>query len=134
MNDELNERVLGCIYGQYPWDDWQRRALERGVSQELATLGRAVMREAYQHQWEPLLQQHCGWEDDGETMIELAKKEPVQASFAWQKLLDTDGCRGSYDPQTGELVGYPYGSIPRLVLFWLTTEALPRVDRATERG
>ncbi len=37
-----------------------------------------------------------------------------------------------YDPTTGELVGYPYGSIPRLLLFWLTTEALrtgsPRLE------
>src|SRR5918999_1816242 len=30
------------------------------------------------------------------------------------------------DPKSGEdvLIGYPYGSIPRLILFWITTEAL----------
>jgi hypothetical protein len=29
-----------------------------------------------------------------------------------------------FDPKRTRLVGYPYGSIPRLILFWLTTEAL----------
>lgn len=29
-----------------------------------------------------------------------------------------------FDPRAARLVGYPYGSIPRLILFWLTTEAL----------
>lgn len=29
-----------------------------------------------------------------------------------------------FDPRASRLVGYPYGSIPRLILFWLTTEAL----------
>jgi hypothetical protein len=37
-----------------------------------------------------------------------------------------------FDPKTGKLVGYPYGTIPRLLLFWLTTEALrndnPRIE------
>lgn len=106
MNDELNARVLGCTYGQYPWDHWARRARERGVGEELATLGRAVMREAYQHDWETRLQAVCGWEDEGETMIELALTMPAQAHYLWEKLLDTDGCRGSYDPKTGEWISW----------------------------
>lgn len=91
---------------EYPWDDWEQRALEGGVSKELASLGRAVMREAYQHQWEPKLQALCGWEDEGETMIRLALEMPAQARYIWQKLLDTDGCRGSYDPKSGEWVSW----------------------------
>lgn len=104
MNDELNARVLGCTYGQYPWDDWERAALARGVAKELANLGRAVMREAYQHGWEPRLQKLCGWEDDGEAMIALALGAPKRARSAWEKLLDTDGGRGSYHPKTGEWI------------------------------
>ena len=38
-----------CVCGQYPWDYWQRIALKRGVPEELATLGRSLMREADQH-------------------------------------------------------------------------------------
>ena len=43
-----------------------------------------------------------------------------------------------YDPQTGKLVGYPFGSIPRLLMFWLTTEALrtgsPRLELGKTYG
>jgi len=95
-----------CTYGQYPWDFWEKRALARGVPGELANLGRAVMREADQHMWEPLLQALCGWEDEGEGMIELALMAPKHARFVWEKLLDTDGCRGSYHPKTGEWISW----------------------------
>lgn len=36
--------------------------------------------------------------------------------------------------QTGESYGYPYGIIPRLLLFWITTEALRTHDRRLELG
>jgi len=32
--------------------------------------------------------------------------------------------RTKVDLKTGKLIGYPYGSIPRLLLYWLTSEAL----------
>ena len=32
--------------------------------------------------------------------------------------------RNKVDLKTGKLIGYPYGSIPRLLLYWLTSEAL----------
>jgi len=27
----LDERVLSCAFGCYPWDDWEKKALENGV-------------------------------------------------------------------------------------------------------
>ena len=36
--------------------------------------------------------------------------------------------------QTGQSYGYPYGIIPRLLLFWITTEALRTGDRRLELG
>lgn len=39
-----------------------------------------------------------------------------------------------YDPSTNKLVGYPFGSIPRLLLFWMTTEALRTASRRLELG
>ncbi|MEQ1871941.1 MAG: replication protein RepA [Vicinamibacterales bacterium] len=39
-----------------------------------------------------------------------------------------------YDPTTEQLIGYPYGTIPRLLLFWLTTEALRTGSRRLELG
>lgn len=39
-----------------------------------------------------------------------------------------------FDPIKTQLVGYPYGSIPRLILFWVTTEALRTRSRRLELG
>lgn len=39
-----------------------------------------------------------------------------------------------YDLKTGEPVGYPYGSLPRLLLFWMTTEAVRTKSRRLELG
>lgn len=42
--------------------------------------------------------------------------------------------QSGYDPESDGLVGYPYGSIPRLIMFWLTTEALRRKSPMLELG
>jgi hypothetical protein len=39
-----------------------------------------------------------------------------------------------YDSVTGDPVGFPYGVIPRLLLFWITTEALRTKDRRIDLG
>lgn len=105
-NNDLDAHVLSCSYGQFPWDHWQKRALPAGVPPELAVLGRAVMREAYQHAWSEELQRACGWEDEGDGMIELALETPKLAFATWQNLLDTDGGRGRWNEQTGEWVSF----------------------------
>jgi hypothetical protein len=38
------------------------------------------------------------------------------------------------DPRGPRLVGYPYGSIPRLLIFWITTEALRTASRILHLG
>ena len=38
------------------------------------------------------------------------------------------------DPKKMKLVGYPYGSIPRLILFWMTSEAIRTADRRLYLG
>ncbi len=38
------------------------------------------------------------------------------------------------DPKKMRLVGYPYGSIPRLILFWMTTEAIRTGSRRLHLG
>jgi len=106
MDDELNARVLNCTCGNFPWDEWKTRALAAGMPAELATLGRAVMREAYQHAWDEDLQRLCGWEDEGNGMLVSALEAPEQAATDWQQLLDTDGGRGHWDHQTGQWVSY----------------------------
>lgn len=95
---ELDERILACTPGSYPWDQWQREALESGLNPDLATLGRAVMREAYQHDWCEGLKYECGI-DNPETaagMIACAKEQPFLVETRWQWLLATDGLR--FDP------------------------------------
>jgi len=97
-----DDEVMGCIYGHYPWDGWQRWAFTHGVPIDLATLGRAVIREAWQHGWDEELRAECGWRDDGRGMLALALTDPKRAEARWSELLDTDG--GRVDPQTGEVL------------------------------
>lgn len=52
----LRDRVVTAtcfngVIGDYPWDRWEVAALEAGVSKPLASLGRSVFREAFQHDW-----------------------------------------------------------------------------------
>ena len=89
----FDERVLSCSYGNYPWDGWKKKALAAGVGEDLATLGRAVMREAYQHGWDDRLKSLCGWNDDGRRMIKLALRSPEKARRRWDKLMQSDGNR-----------------------------------------
>jgi hypothetical protein len=42
--------------------------------------------------------------------------------------------RPGWDNKKKQTVGYPYGTIPRLLLFWLTTEALRTGSRRIELG
>lgn len=79
--------------GNYPWDKWERCALQLGVLEELAMLGRAVYREAYQHSWSEDLQAECGWMDGGRAMIVLALLKPQESQRRWRYLLDSDGER-----------------------------------------
>jgi hypothetical protein len=46
----------------------------------------------------------------------------------------TVGIQPGQNFTTGESYGYPYGSIPRLLLFWLTTEAVQKKTRRLELG
>jgi hypothetical protein len=42
--------------------------------------------------------------------------------------------RPGWDKEKKKLIGYPYGSIPRLILFWITTEALRTQSRKIHLG
>jgi hypothetical protein len=65
----------------------------------------------------------------------LPHSDPGQVPF-WKRTNGnvTLSIMSDYDPKTGRLVGYPYGSIPRLLLFWLTTEALRTGSPKLELG
>lgn len=93
-----DDEVMGSAYGAYPWDGWEKHALAQGVAADLASLGRAVIREAWQHGWDESLKTLCGWSDDGRRMLRLAQRNPALAQQRWGRLLDTDG--GRYDPAT----------------------------------
>lgn len=92
-----------CEPGAYPWDGWEERAKSAGVVEELAQLGRSLIREAMQHNWDAGLQNECGWSDDGEAMIALALSDPAAATERWEHLLRTDGERG-YLNESGQWI------------------------------
>lgn len=92
--------VLACTFGNYPWDDWERHALARGLSPELAGQGRLLVREAYQHDWPDELKALCGWRDDGQALLAFALRAPKAALRQWEILMRTDGLRGDYPSPT----------------------------------
>lgn len=75
----------------FPWNDWKECALDAGLSEEFSSVGRSVMREAFQHSWNDELSKECGWKDNGREMIAQAKVKPDQTLARWQHLLETDG-------------------------------------------
>lgn len=79
--------------GCWPWDHWPRLALEGGLAPELATLGRAAMREADQHGWCDRLQTECGLSDAGRAMLARLLAHPRRTAARLEWLLTTDGLR-----------------------------------------
>jgi hypothetical protein len=78
--------------GARVWDEWKERAIVAGVDEALATLGRALMREAIVRNWrDDDARAQCGLYDEGEAMIELARRDPELAERSWSALLENDG-------------------------------------------
>ncbi len=70
------------------WERWFERALEEGVDEELASLGRRLMRQARRQRWDRERRAECGWLDQGDAMLELALLDSERARARWQALLD----------------------------------------------
>ena len=70
------------------WERWFERALEDGLDDDLASLGRSLIREAHVQGWRGERLAECGWLDDGETMLERALVDPERMRARWQALLD----------------------------------------------
>jgi hypothetical protein len=73
------------------WERWFEQAIEQGVDEELADLGRALMCEAREAGWVDDRAAEAGLLDDGEAMLELALLHPGAAAARWQALLEGEG-------------------------------------------
>jgi len=93
----LTAPVFGSVPGDYPWDRWEKAALQAGLDPELATSGRAVFREAFQHDWSDELKVECGWLDGGTTMLFQALAFPAESLARWTYLYSADNF-GDADP------------------------------------
>ena len=103
--DERITKMRDCKYGEYPWDRWAEGARKAGVDDELANLGRSLIREFYNHSWPSELAEICGYFDDGAGLIALALSNRELAARRWQRLVDTDGLRGECS-RTGDWVDW----------------------------
>lgn len=98
----LRDRVVTAtcfngVIGDYPWDRWEVAALEAGVSKPLASLGRSVFREAFQHDWANELKVEFGWLDGGAEMILYAIAVPGEIEERWRELIESDGVPNDYE-------------------------------------
>ena len=80
----LAEDVLGAPL----WDRWFERAMEQGVDEELASLGRSLIRVAIDQRWQDDRAADSGLLDEGEDMLELALLDADDAHARWRTLLD----------------------------------------------
>lgn len=121
---ELDDLILASTPGNFPWDQWKAKALAAGLSAELADLGRAVMRESYQHDWCESLKYECGLHNEGtaQGMIDCAQDEPDLTTDRWQWLLATDGLRS--DPWERE-------SFSELAIEWTAMRQRWDAERST---
>ncbi len=71
-----------------PYKEFEARAIEAGVSAELAHAMYNVVRDAQEHDWMPLIQDWTGNED---ALIALALKEPETMTEACLLLFASDG-------------------------------------------
>ncbi|MCF6313126.1 MAG: hypothetical protein L3J39_11800 [Verrucomicrobiales bacterium] len=77
---------------RFEWDDWQEDALARGLDPDLTTLGRAVFREAIQHNWPRSLRAVCC----EPTLNEMLLRAPETAKQFYEMMLATDGFRFAF--------------------------------------
>ncbi len=73
---------------RYGWDARELYALHEGVSPDLASLGRSVMREWYSHSW-GRFSEEVGF-SAAESMIKQAKDNPEKAEERWEFLLSEE--------------------------------------------
>lgn len=73
---------------RYGWDAWELYALHEGVSPDLASLGRSVMREWYSHSWDRFSEE-VGF-SAAESMIRQAKDNPEKVEERWEFLLSEE--------------------------------------------
>ncbi len=81
---------FGGSVGDFPWDRWEKAALQAGVPNDLANLGRSVFREAFQHDWPDEAKVECGWLDGGQRMIFQALAFPEETAARWNYLYSSD--------------------------------------------
>jgi hypothetical protein len=94
--------ACACSYGHFPWDDWERWALSRGLHPDIAGQARLLIREWFNHSWDECLRQLCGWSDDGRALLQFGLKSPKKSLRQWDILMRTDGLRGDAHPRTKE--------------------------------
>ena len=76
----------------FEWDHWETYALERGLDENLAALGRAVLREVVQHNWSPQMHRLC----NQDVLLELLLFAPALGERLCRVLLETDGLRFAF--------------------------------------
>ena len=74
---------------QETWDDWYHRAVEAGVEEPVAALGKSLICKSTVQGWTAAQQADFGWYDDGQAMIDIALLMPVPAMHTWQHLLES---------------------------------------------
>ena len=105
QTDPKTDSLTDYTPSTFQWDWWQEDAVERGLDPDLASLGRAVIRETHQHSWSGQAAALC--RDD--VVERLLTGAPDLAKRLYEVLLETDGLRGAWveEENSCELIELP---------------------------
>lgn len=90
-----------------PWDDWKAQAVAQGVPENLAELGRLLIREAAHRCWPTDVREQAGMTDGGTRMLELALTHPKWALRSWKCRKLAFGVERSHRAYRLRLARYP---------------------------
>jgi Plasmid encoded RepA protein len=107
----------------------------RAITAKLTPAQRKLLDTSAQIFDEPATKQDAAYLPRELVQVTLPHKNPGNIP-AWQR---TNGnltvlMQAGWNADAKQTYGYPYGSIPRLLLFWITTEAIRKKSRRLELG
>jgi Plasmid encoded RepA protein len=129
MTDDPRDRAIAVA------DQLRARVEKKQQTDKLTVAQRKLLEHSAAIFDEPATRQDAAYLPRELVQVTLPHKNPGNVQ-QWKRSNGnlTVGLQPGQDFETGKSYGYPYGTIPRLLLFWITTEAVRTKNRRLELG
>jgi hypothetical protein len=129
MTDDAKDRAIAVA------DQIRARVETKRQTDKLTAAQRKLLEHSAKIFDEPATKQDAAYLPRELVQVTLPHKNPGDVQ-QWKRTNGnlTIGIQPGQNFTTGKSYGYPYGTIPRLLLFWITTEAVRTKSRRLELG